>query len=229
MNKDIWSGWYWSKLVNDMGRKQEAIFAGKPSNANGTGGGCLMVLICWPVLLECLLVGTMGFQLVSQPPTGTFRASVWPFLPRWGLPNFLGLWAGFFFAVLYLAIHGFWPVGVLLTAVWTPFWMLFGHQLDVPGFNGGAAITSLLSGELGALWNQVKGHDWSWGVLVGLASLVVHGVLIFAFRNTGPKTSALKTTFKELYGAAFMSLVLTLLAWFGYMLKRLLCAGARHG
>jgi hypothetical protein len=166
MSNDFWRGWWWSKIVH------EPPTAAAPGGA-GAGLGCFFLMIGWPILLECFVLGAAAFQYVSVPPGIDGRLAL-PMIPSMGLPVFFGWWAGLVVAIIYLASHGFWPLGLALTVFWTPIWVLFGHQFDVRGFDGDRVIEAFFTQGWEATAPLLAGQEWKWGIFCGVLSLIGH-------------------------------------------------------
>lgn len=209
MSNDFWRGWWWSKILHDRGNKPPQPAAG----GRGGGPGFLILLLGWPLLMECLLVGIVVFQFVSHEPHGQFGSMFWSFIPSMGLPEFFGWWAGLIIAIIYLSSHGFWPLGLALTIFWTPIWVLFGHQFDVQGFNGDRVIQTFFAEGWDATAPLLAGQSWKWGIFCGVVSLVGHLGLTVTSMSGARKYVSLKERAEEFLILAALTFAIVFIFW----------------
>lgn len=210
MSNDFWRGWWWSRILHDGGSKPPQPMAG---GGGGGGPGCLILMIGWPLLLECFAVGAAVFQFVSFPPGRDGDLAI-PFIQSMGLPGFFGWWAGLMVAIVYLSSHGFWPLGLALTVLWTPIWALFGHQFDVPGFDADQVIETFFTQGWEATAPLLVGQSWKWGFFCGVTSLIGHLGMTVAGMATARRQVSLKERGEDIVILAGITFAIVCIFWF---------------
>lgn len=176
---DLLKGWYLRGLLDEISKppptstSQTVVFSGASSNP-----GCLLLPFALAPLLEGLLLSLLSFQIISHP----LKRAAWPGVPSLGYPAFLGAVAAVSVVLLYLILHQYFPLTILLTLALTPGWALLGHALD------GHQLSDLI-------WKTVAnqgwraavllgtGQNWTYGLLFGALALLSRIALYQAFRS----------------------------------------------